>query len=86
MATLEIVSFVITMSIGGVTLIRIINDSRKHLCSIVINILLGGFFFALINIIGFKINLNLITGSIITFLGVPGIALIVILKLMFGIF
>ena len=86
MITLEITSFIITLSVGGIALFRIFNDSRKNICSIIMNLMLGGFLFAMINILGFSINLNLITGSIITFLGVPGIVLIVILKLMFGIF
>lgn len=86
MLTLEITSFIITLSIGGVALLRIINDSRKNICSIIMNIMLGGALFAIINLMGFSIKLNLITGSIITFLGVPGIILIVLLKLMFGFF
>lgn len=86
MITLEITSFIITLSLGGVALLRILNESRKNICSIIMNVMLGGALFAIINIMGFSINLNLITGSIITFLGVPGIILIIILKLMFGIF
>lgn len=86
MITLEITSFIITLSIGGIALLRIFNDSRKNICSIIMNIMLGGTLFAIINTMGFTINLNFITGSIITFLGVPGIVLIVILKLMFGFF
>ena len=86
MLTLEITSFIITLSIGGVALLRIFNDSRKNICSIIMNIMLGGALFAIINLMGFSIKLNLITGGIITFLGVPGIILIVLLKLMFGFF
>ena len=86
MITLEVTSFIITLSIGGFALIRIFNDSRKNICSIIMNLLLGGFLFAMINIMGFSVNLNFITGSIITFLGVPGIVLIVILNLLFGCF
>ena len=86
MLALEITSFIITFSIGGTALFRILNDSRKNICSVITNIMFGGFFFAIINIIGYTINLNFITGSIITFLGVPGIILIVLLKLMFGVF
>lgn len=86
MLTLEATSFIITLSVGGVALFRVLNDSKKNICSIIINLLLGGALFAIINIMGFSINLNLITGSIITFLGVPGVVLIVLLKLLFRIF
>lgn len=86
MVTLEMISFIVTISVGGFAIFRILNESRKHLCSIIVNIMLGGFFFALINIIGYTINLNLITGSIIAFLGVPGVVFIIILKVMFKMF
>lgn len=86
MATLEITSFVLTASIAGIALIRMIKDSLRNLPSIVLNIMFGGFLFAILNILGFSITLNFITGTIIALLGVPGIALIVVLKLIFGIF
>ena len=86
MIALEVTSFVITLSIGGIALFKIFNDSRKNICSIIVNMMVGGALFALINIMGFHINLNFITGTLITFLGIPGIVLIIILKLMFGIF
>ena len=46
----------------------------------------GGALFALLNIMGFSITLNLISGCIIAFLGVPGVVLLVILKIILGIF
>lgn len=86
MITLEITSFIVTISIAGIALLRILKDSLKNLASVVLNIMFGGTLFALLNIMGFPITLNLITGSIITLLGVPGVALIVILKMIFNIF
>jgi len=86
MIAIEIVSFIITASIGGIAFLRILNESRKNLFSIFINIILGGSLFILLNTIGFSITLNYITGSIITLLGIPGIGLLVILKIILGIF
>lgn len=86
MGVIEITSFIVTVSLGGVALIRIFNESRKNICSIIVNILLGGTLFAILNIIGVRIDLNLITGGIIAFLGVPGVGLIILLKSLFKIF
>lgn len=86
MGVLEITSLVFTASISFLALIRILNETRKNICSIIINILLGGIVFIIFNIIGFKITLNFITGGIIALLGLPGTILIVFLKLIFKIF
>lgn len=86
MFALELTSFVVTISVGGIALLRIFNDSRKNLCSIILNIMIGGALFAVLNIMGVSITLNLISGSIIAFLGVPGVILLIILKSIFGIF
>ena len=86
MLALEVTSFVVTLSIGGFALFKIFRDSIKNLCSIILNIMIGGALFAMLNIMGVSITLNLISGSIIAFLGVPGVVLLVILKSIFGIF
>lgn len=86
MGVLGIASYVVTATIGGFALLRILNDSRKNLCSVIINALLGGTLFAILNIMGISIALNFITGGIILLLGVPGVVLILILKSIFSIF
>ncbi len=86
MGVLEITSFIVTAGVGGIALFKVFNDSRKNICAIVLNILFGGALFVILNILGYTINLNLITGGIITFLGIPGIILIILLKTMFGLF
>ena len=75
MGVLEIASYIVTASIGGFALLRILNDSRKNLCSVILNAMLGGTLFTILNIMGLKIALNFITGGIILLLGVPGVVL-----------
>ena len=86
MGVLEIDFYIVTESIGGFALLRILNDSRKNLCSVILNAMLGGTLFTILNIMGLKIALNFITGGIILLLGVPGVVLILILKGIFRIF
>ncbi len=86
MGVVEITSYLITALFGGVALFRTFNDSRKNICSIIINVILGGTLFIILNIMGVKIPLNLITGGIVVFLGVPGVVLIILLKVIFKIF
>jgi inhibitor of the pro-sigma K processing machinery len=86
MAVVEISSFLITSLVGLIALIRVANDARKSICSIILNIMLGGALFIILNIMGVAITLNLITGGIIAFLGVPGVILLIILKTIFKIF
>ena len=86
MATVQITSFIFTLFVGVLTLIRIFRDSVESLSNIVWNLLFGGALYVMVNILGFPITLNLITGGIITFLGVPGVLLLVILKIIFRIF
>lgn len=86
MAFLEIGSYVVTVSFGGFLLIRIFNATRKNLCSIILNILLGGSLFLILNIMGASLPFNLVTGCMIAFLGVPGVVAIILLRILFGIF
>lgn len=86
MLAVEITSFLVTISIGGIALLRILRDSMGNICSVILNIMFGGALFAMLNIMGFSITLNLFSGCIIVFLGVPGVVLLVILKIILGIF
>lgn len=85
LAVIEVSSFIVTSIIGAVALIRVMNDARKSICSIILNIMFGGALFVILNIMGVTIALNLVTGGIITFLGVPGVVLLIILKIIFNI-
>lgn len=69
--------------LGGISLIKSVSENRSVILVILINIIFGGFAYALLNIMGVSINLNIITGACIGALGVPGVALITVLKLLF---
>ena len=86
MVTLNVTSLLVIISITITAIIRIIRDSFKNLSSLIANIILGGIVYVVLNIMGFSIMFNLMTCSIIVLLGLPGIALIIFLKIIFGIF
>lgn len=86
MAFLEIGAYIVTVSFGGFLLIRIFNATRKNLCSIILNIMLGGSLFLILNLMGAELPFNLITGGMIVFLGAPGVIAIILLRILFGIF
>ena len=57
----------------------------KKILKLIVNSILGGVLIYIINVIGmnfgFHIGLNLVTSLLVGFLGVPGAALLVILKI-----
>ncbi len=68
--------------LGGISLIKSISEKKNVILVILINSILGGILYTLLNLIGMSINLNIITASCIGILGVPGMLLIVVLKLL----
>lgn len=68
--------------LGGISLIKSISEKKSIILVILINSILGGILYALFNLIGMNINLNIITASCIGILGVPGMLLVVALKLL----
>ena len=60
----------------------------KTICKLIINSVLGGISIFIINLIGgyfgFHIGLNLITSIFIGILGIPGVIVIIIIKLLLG--
>ena len=66
-------------------LINLMLKSAKRMSMIMINGILGGALFIMLNILGMKLAVNAITIGIIGLLGVPGVLLVVIMKLVLGV-
>lgn len=75
----------ITYGILGVfsfcTFLRVLVSKQDGLVTILLNVLFGGTLFTILNICGFNMPLDLISGSCIIFGGFPGVILLVIFKL-----
>ena len=69
--------------IGGFSLLKVMAGKSSLVATIFLNIIFGGFLFVMLNICNFNIPFNFLTGSFITFLGFPGVILLIILKIMF---
>ena len=66
-------------------LINFMLKTAKRMSMIIINVILGGALFIMLNILGMKLAVNAITIGIIGLLGVPGVLLVVIMKLVLGV-
>lgn len=66
-------------------LINLMLKTAKRMSMIIINVILGGALFTMLNILGMKLAVNAITVGIIGLLGVPGVLLVVIMKLVLGV-
>lgn len=66
-------------------LINLMLKSARRMSMIIINGILGGALFIMLNILGMKLAVNFITIGIIGLLGVPGVILVVIMKLVLGV-
>lgn len=75
-------------AIAGFLLLVIVNvmfKSAKRMSVILINVILGGAIFVILNILGMKLAVNAVTIGIVGLLGVPGVVLIVIMKYILGV-
>lgn len=74
--------------IAGFLLLVIVNimlKSARRMSVILINTLIGGALFIILNILGMQLTVNFATIGLVGLLGVPGVFLIVIIKLILGV-
>lgn len=74
--------------VAGFLLIVIVNimlKSARRMSVILINVLLGGALFVILNILGMQLAVNAVTIGLVGFLGIPGVILVVIMKLILGV-
>ena len=66
-------------------LINLMLKSAKRMSVILINVILGGALFIILNILGMELTVNALTIGIVGLLGIPGVILVVIMKLILGV-
>ena len=74
--------------VAGFLLIVIVNimlKSAKRMSVILINVLLGGALFVILNILGMQLAVNAVTIGLVGLLGIPGVIIVVIMKLILGV-
>lgn len=75
-------------AIAGFLIILIVNimiKSVRRMSVILINVLLGGALFVILNILGMQLTVNAFTVGLIGLLGVPGVLLVIVMKLILGV-
>ena len=75
-------------AVAGFLLIVIVNimlKSAKRMSVILINVLLGGALFVILNILGMQLAVNAVTIGLVGLLGIPGVIIVVIMKLILGV-
>lgn len=80
MFSMTTMSYVILGVFGGFSIIKILAERKLAFVTLMLNILLGGTLYVILNICKIDIPFNIISGSCITILGVPGVLLLVVLK------
>lgn len=75
-------------AVAGFLLIVIVNimlKSARRMSVILINVLLGGALFVILNILGMQLAVNAVTIGLVGLLGIPGVIIVVIMKLILGV-
>ena len=75
-------------AVAGFVLIVLVNlmlKSMRRMSVILINVLLGGALFIILNILGMKLTVNVITVGLVGLLGIPGVILVMIMQLILGV-
>lgn len=82
---MDILFFVLAV-IVTIFLLKILFKISISLIGILVNSIIGAVVLYVLNLIGFNLPINWFTSIIVGALGVPGVVLLVILKLVFKIF
>ena len=79
-----IVSFVVVLAIVLLVL-KLLGKSVKTLIGILVNAIIGFIVLWVLSLIGVPVSVNWISSLIVGLLGVPGLVIVLILQLVFGI-
>ena len=82
---MDILAFIFSV-IVAVVLLKFVFKVSIGVIGVLFNSLVGAAILYVLNLLGLKIQINWITSIIVGFLGIPGVVLLVILKLVFKIF
>ncbi len=69
----------------ALVIINVMLRSVRRMSVILINVLLGGALFIILNILGMELTVNALTVGTVGLLGVPGVILVVIMKFILGV-
>ena len=79
-------SYILIAIFGIFALVKLLSDRRFMFVTILLNVMLGGTMYIVLNFCKLDLPFNVISASFITLLGIPGVILLIILKLVFKFF
>ena len=79
----SIVTFIVAVAIV-LLILKVLGKSVKFLIGVLVNAAIGFIVLFLLNLLGLGVAVNWISALIVGFLGVPGLILVLILQLGFG--
>ena len=68
---------------GFTTIVKALAKKEDFFVTLLINVLFGGAFFVILNLCKVQLPLNLISGACIAVAGIPGVILLIVLKIVF---
>ena len=78
---LETLSAYVVAGFLGISILKMMVNSLKRMSNIIINILFGGTLFVILNILGIKLAVNMISILLTSLLGIPGVFLFLVSSL-----
>lgn len=83
--SMDVISTYVILGFGGIVIIATMIKSIKKISTLIINSLIGGTLFVILNILGLNLPVNIVTILITALLGVPGVILVVLYMLIMGV-
>lgn len=85
MLSIDTIATYVILGFIGIVIIATMLKSIKKISTIIINSLIGGTLFIILNILGLNLPVNIVTILLTALLGIPGVILIVIYMLIMGV-
>lgn len=85
MLSIDTIATYVMLGFIGIVIIATMLKSIKKISTIIINSLIGGTVFIILNILGLNLPVNIVTILLTALLGIPGVILIVIYMLIMGV-
>ena len=82
---IETISAYVVAGFLCLVIINLMIRSARRMSVIIINVIFGGALFVILNILGMKLAINAVTIGLIGLLGIPGVFIVVIMKLILGV-
>lgn len=85
MLSIDTIATYVILGFVGIVIIATMLKSIKKISTIIVNSLIGGTLFIILNILGLNLPVNIFSIIFVALLGVPGVMLVVVYMLIMGV-